>query len=437
MSKRWWLLGVGALVSVGLLLACGSEYNSANDGLFLVGTQGTGLIETFSFDLNSGHVSPIGNSPEDTANLVCSLNGVPYSLVMTPGGAYAYTIINQTPCSSNSANPPAYVIDAFGVNSGGYTTAIGTPIKLKPGPGSVPVVPYNLTMDSAGKFLFVANRTTLSGTSGSISVLKIGSGGALTEVAGSPFIPAPTTNTIPDIISVAATPTVLPPTLINGIQNAVCTSPGNTAPTTEFLYAVDTVGDQIFEFQVNTSSGVLTPMTGPGLLTPFATDAVPVGIAVDPCDRFVYVSDYQTNKMSAYTICNAIQQSTCPSGNGGANGSLLPVAGSPFSAGGSVTGLSQVVVDPYGNYVYVLGTSNTISIFKIAPTSGSLTAGTAPVATGLQPISITIRGDDTWMFVTNYNAATVSQYSITPETGVLTAEPSIPTDNYPYGVAVR
>jgi hypothetical protein len=41
------------------------------------------------------------------------------------------------------------------------------------------------------------------------------------------------------------------------------------------------------------------------------------------------------------------------------------------------------------------------------------------------------------MFVSNYNAATVSQYSITPATGALTAEAPIQTDNYPWGVAVK
>lgn len=432
MSKRLWLFGVGALVSIGLLVACGSNYNSSSDGLFLVGTQGSGLIETFSFNVNSGHVSPIANSPNDTANQVCTLNGQPSSLVVTPSGAYAYTIIDGEPCGNNKT-----VIGAFKIDSDGSTTAIGT-TTLNPSPSSVAVVPYNLTMDSAGKFLFVANRTTQSGTSGSISVLTIASGGTLTEVAGSPFIPATTSNTVPDIISVAVTPTVLPPIGINGIQNAVCSSPGNTAPTSEYLYAVDTVGNQVFEFQVDTSSGVLTAMTGPGLLVPFATDPLPVGIAVDPCDRFVYVSGSQNNKVNAYTICNAIQTSTCPAGNGGANGSLLPVSGSPFAATGSANGLGPMVVDPYGNYVYVLGTlSNTISIFKISPVSGSLTAGTTPVPTGLSPTSITVRSDDTWMFVANYGAATVSQYSIAPATGVLTGQPVIPTDNYPWGVAVK
>jgi hypothetical protein len=41
------------------------------------------------------------------------------------------------------------------------------------------------------------------------------------------------------------------------------------------------------------------------------------------------------------------------------------------------------------------------------------------------------------MFIANHNGATVSQYSIVPATGALTAEAPIHTDNYPWGVAVK
>jgi 6-phosphogluconolactonase (cycloisomerase 2 family) len=97
------------------------------------------------------------------------------------------------------------------------------------------------------------------------------------------------------------------------------------------------------------------------------------------------------------------------------------------------------VVDPYGNNVYIVGTlSNTVSALKISSVSGGVSPlGTATVATGLQPTAITIRKDDNWLFVSNYNAATVSQYAITPATGALSVLPAIPTDNYPWGVAVK
>ena len=168
---------------------------------------------------------------------------------------------------------------------------------------------------------------------------------------------------------------------------------------------------------------------------------MPAGVAVDPCDRFVYVSDSLTNKISAYTICFAVSPRRVP----WRTAAWWRLSGSPFSlSSGSANGAGPLVVDPYGNYVYVLGTlSNTISPLKISPISGSLTAlNPATVATGAGPVAIAIRPDDNWLFVSNYGnlnvgGNTVSQYSVTPATGALTVQPAIPTDNYPTGIAVK
>src|SRR5258708_3641406 len=103
MSKRLgWLLGIVVLVSVGALVACGTKYNSSSDGLVLIGSQGSGLIETFSFNLGSGKVASVSNSPTDTASQTCVLGGVPSSLVVDPAGAYAYAIVVGDPCGSTS-----------------------------------------------------------------------------------------------------------------------------------------------------------------------------------------------------------------------------------------------------------------------------------------------------------------------------------------------
>jgi 6-phosphogluconolactonase (cycloisomerase 2 family) len=210
-------------------------------------------------------------------------------------------------------------------------------------------------------------------------------------------------------------------------------------PTTEYLYAVDGLGNQVFEFQVNTSSGVLTNPSNATSVPSFPTDQTPAGVAVDPCNRFVYVTNSLTNKISAYTICNGsptAPSTSClpPTPPGG----LIPISGSPFSMTGG-NGPGQILVDPFGNYVYVLGMlSNTVNQLKISPISGAVTALTpSTVATGLQPMAMAIRADDNWLFVTNFNAASMSQYSITPATGQLSVLPTVQTDNYPWGVAVK
>src|ERR1700758_5101665 len=102
MSKRFaWLFGVAVLVAIGALVACGSNYDPSSNGLVLVGSQGSGLIETFSFNLYNGHLSEISNPPVNTSNSVCVLNGVPGSLVVNPTGTYAYTILNANSSCPN------------------------------------------------------------------------------------------------------------------------------------------------------------------------------------------------------------------------------------------------------------------------------------------------------------------------------------------------
>jgi 6-phosphogluconolactonase (cycloisomerase 2 family) len=416
MSKRFWLLGLAGLISAGLLVACGSNYNSSSNGLVLVGSQGSSVIQTFSFNLNNGHIASVANSTNDTGNKTCLLNGLPSSMVADPAGQYAYVIIDASSLCQNSQ----LGIAAFQIKSDGTIAQVGN---LVSDPN-----PVSLAMDAAGKFLFVAEGA------GGVIVYAIGSGGTLTA-AGAASVNGLASQT-PNIAAVAATPTVFPGIGINGTQNSVCSVPGNSPPTSQFLYAVDSNNYVVWEFAVDTTTGALGTPQGVSQVPSFPTDAVPVAAAVDPCDRFLYVSDSLHNKINAYTICTTvIANGVCPF----ANGRLNDISGSPFAVSGSANVLGPLVVDPYGNNVYVLGTlSNTLSGFKISPVSGSLTALTpATVATGANPKSIAIRGDDNWMFVTNYGSASVSQYSITPATGALSVSSTITTDNYPFGVAVK
>ena len=425
MSKRLaGLLGVVILVLIALLVACGSNYDSASNGLLLVGSQGSALVETFSFDLQSGHVSAISNTPDNTASEACVLPGLPSSIVMDPAGAYAFAILNSSDLCPGSKTG----IMAFKVNSDGTTTQVGS---LVPDPN-----PVMMIMDPNGKSLYVAE-----GTKGLVNAYAIGSGGTFTAVNGTyKFVNGLGFQT-PNIAWVATSYTVFPKIGLNGVQNAVCSAPQNTPPKSEFLYAVDSLNNVAWEFGVDTSTGALTNPPGTAAVQVFSTDQVPMGVAVDPCDRFVYVSDSLTNKVSAYVLCAYVNLLTgCPY----ADGSLVQISGSPISLSGSANGPGPLTVDAYGNYLYVLGTlSNTISPLKISPISGGLTALTPPtVATGVGPISIVVRGDDSWLFVANFGSQTqggntVSQYSVTPETGVLLVAPAIPTDNYPWGLAVK
>jgi len=438
MSTRFaCLLGtVVVMAAIGMLVACGSLFHRGSDGLMLVASQGSSLVQTFSFTLANGTITGISNPTSDTTNLTCVLPGFPGPMVIDPAGTFVYMIISQVqPC-----NPSANGIVALKVNSDGTIAKSGT---VTPDPN-----PIALTMDSTGKFLYVAEGLSTTAIQNSVSqqtpcvqtptqngicVYSISSG-ALTTVPQTFNLPPQLGFQPSNFVALALTPTVFP-AVKNGTQTAECFQ--QSAPTSEFLYVADQPNNVVWEFDVNMSTGALTVspnMVAPG--APFATDQLPAGVAVDPCNRFVYVTDSLTAKLSAYTLCSTTINSLCPNPP---DGRLLQVTGSPFSLTGTTVSPGPVAVDPLGNNVYVVDTGgNHVFSFHIGPTTGAVTAGTpASVATGQRPTQIAFRSDGNWMFVSNFNSGTVSQYQVTPVTGALAPLPDITTDNQPTGIAVK
>ncbi|MGA7589339.1 MAG: beta-propeller fold lactonase family protein, partial [Candidatus Sulfotelmatobacter sp.] len=387
-----WILGVAALISVALLLACSTKYSSSNNGLVVVSTQGNANMDTFSLDLGNGHITQIFNTAGPPTN------GQPTAVVLDPAGAYAYVMIYQSAAVNNSATG----IESFQIASDGKLGS-GTTYTLNGG-----VTPVAMVMDSAGKFLFVADSTPPA-----VSVLAVGSGGALTEVAGSPFPVAElpggvTQGQTPSPSALAISPTAYPP--------AYATCSGNVPPTTENLYVTDAANYVVLNYSVS-SAGALTAVSEN------ATGTTPSGVTVDPCNRFVYVSNSQPdNSVSAFTICNSISLPTCPN----ADYSLLPVSSTLATTGNNP---GPLLMDAYANFLYVLNTRGTsISAFKVSTTTGSLTPlSPTPVTTNAYPTSMAIRSDDSWLFVTNLNSANLSQYAITPSTGALIPQAPVQT----------
>jgi 6-phosphogluconolactonase len=393
-----WMLGVAVLISIGVLVACSTKYSASNNGLVVVSTQGNADMDTFSVDLVNGSVAQVFNASGPPTN------GQPTAVVLDPAGTFAYVMITQ----SSAVNDSATGIEAFPVASDGKLGS-GTTTTLKGG-----VAPVAMVIDSAGKFLFVADSSPAA-----VSVLAIGSNGGLTEVAGSPLVveQGATQNALPNFSALAVTPTVYPSAF------AVCS--GSVPPTTENLYVTDLANYAVLNYSVS-SAGALT------LVSETATGSNPSGVTVDPCNRFVYVSNSQPdNSVSAYTICRVVSLPSCPDVN-----DLLPVSGSPFAAGNSP---GPLMMDAYAGFLYVLDRGqNAISSFRVSTSTGSLTVlSPTPVTTNSFPTSMAIRSDDSWMFVTNLNSANLSEYAITPATGTLTPQPTVETDNFPWGVAVK
>ena len=426
-----WIAAILALLSIGFILACSTKYSSSSNGLLIVPSRDSLAMETFSINLSNGHASQVNNVNGPP------INGLPSSVILDPAGAFAYVLIYQDPAVANtSTGIETFPVAPDGKLMAGITTPFNNTILTIAGAcESIPVTPVSIAMDSAGKFLFVANSSTTdaSGNSvpGSVSVFAIGGGAGVTEVSpvsctsptmpGSPFpLPMQAGGSTPSASALAVTPTVFP------VQFAPCS--GTTPPASENLYVTDSVNYLLFNYMVTSTGSLSLVTTG---TNPIPTGTLPSGVAVDPCNRFAYVANTNSNTVSAYTVCSVVSP-TCLL----ADDSLQPVTGSPFPVG-DLPG--PIATDAYGNFLYVVNTgSSNVSAFSIGSATGHLTVlSPATVATNLGSNSIAVRSDDSWLFVANSTAGNVSQFSITPATGSLTMLSAISTFNLPSGVAVK
>lgn len=425
-----WSVAVLGLVSIGALMACSAKYSAQNNGLVVVPSRADNVVETFSLNLGNGSVSQINNPGFPFQN------GLFSSVVLHPTLSVAYMLILQDPTlpgsiECNSAPPPKTACIAVSQIASDGKLAGPALVSLNTEANCNNVVPVAMAIDSTGKYLFVADSATSSSCPGAVSVFSIDSAGNLTEVSGSPFaLPVQPGGQTASASALAVTPTVYP------YEYAVCQQ--QAAPTTENLYVTDSVDYVVVNYSVNLSSGALTPVLS-GTVYGVPTGAVPDGVAVDPCNRFLYVANEQGNSVSAYVICSAVSVIlNCPS----ADFSLQPVANSPFATGDAP---GPVAVDAYGNFVYVVATgSNYINAFRIASGTGALsplTPATYALSTSLGQITganaIAIRSDDSFLFVSNSTPSTLSEFGIVPATGTLSPVGSISTLNYPSGVAVK
>jgi 6-phosphogluconolactonase len=366
----------GLMVPVLLLLGISgcktsSSSTTSGTGALYVSTQGDSLVSAYVIDLSTGLLTANGSG--------VATGDAPSALLLTPSGDALFI-----------ANSASNNISTYSVKSDGTLTA---------GSSNLPtgVTPLGMAIDSAAHFLFVANQGLQSDpASGTVSVFSIQSG-SLTEVTGSPFRVAP-----------ALSPSGTGP-------SAVAVTPDG-----KFLYVANEFDGTVTSFSVDGTSGALT--SGQIVLVGTA----PSGMAITPDGGFLYVSNSGSSNVSAFAICNQIVTScsvpTSP------DGTLTPVAGSPFSAG---LGPTSIATAPSGKFLYVVDRqSNQISQYKLATGTGVLTPNTqASISTGGTPTSLTIRAGTTivsttqgttdYVYVTNLGASTMTTYSFDSTSGIL------------------
>jgi len=292
-------------------------------------------------------------------------------------------------------------------------------------------------------FAFVTN----SGSS-SVSALAMDSSGSLSLVAGSPF-PAGA-----------------------GAEFLAFDS------VHKVLFVSNQNANTVSAFSVNTGTGQLAAVPG----SPFATGARPTGITVDPAGRFVFVANQAADSISVFSIgvngslapvagspftagspyglavnaagtilfANNFPDSQISDLNSvsafqiGANGALTPIAGSPFPTS-STAGFASAIglaADPAGKFLFV-GDHMAQSIVPLNITAtGALTpvstlpaaAPSCSVSCHNNPLRLAVHPNDQFIYATNVQAGTVSVFKIT--NGELSPIADVPAGQHPFGVAL-
>ena len=239
------------------------------------------------------------------------------------------------------------------------------------------------TVDALGQAQFVYTNNDTSPTN-TVSGFSIGPSGSLTQIAGSPFA-----------------------TGGNGQLGLFSSNRITSCTVGTFLYVANSGSGNISAFSINPTTGALTPVAG----SPFAisgASSLGFGISMAPTldGKFLIATNGNStagsNSITVFSVA--------------ANGSLVPIAGSPFPAGGVTGGIK---VTPDSRFLAVsLILADQVAMFSISP-AGTLTpvpgSPFASVSAGNNLGGLEINRASNLLFGTNLNMTnpgTVDVFSI-------------------------
>jgi DNA-binding beta-propeller fold protein YncE len=198
------------------------------------------------------------------------------------------------------------------------------------------------------------------------------------------------------------------------------------SPDSKSAYVVDSGDNAVSQYNIDPVTGALSPK----FPATVATGTTPREIAVSPNGKSVYVTN--ANDVTG-AIDNTVSQYDV-----GAGGTLTPKLLAKVPTGRGPLGIA---VSPDGKSVYVANSLEaTVSQYDVGA-GGALTAKTpATVATGIAPLAldeVAVSPDGTSVYVTDFHPA-VTQFSVDPSSGGLSLKTpaSVATGPLPEGIAV-
>jgi 6-phosphogluconolactonase (cycloisomerase 2 family) len=200
---------------------------------------------------------------------------------------------------------------------------------------------------------------TANGTSNTVSVFRIGSTGALAEVAGSPFA----AGTDPEAIVVTQG---------------------------DYVYAANAGGGSVSAYSMSMTSGSLTPVAG----SPFAVGGNPQALVLDPAGTHLYAAESQPSGVAGLTIDPA-------------TGALTAIPGSPFTA---PNGALSVVMDGAGALLHVANGTN-VDCYTVSASTGALTY-IGPSVTNGRAVALAVDAPDGFLYALDNVSNQIEVFSI-------------------------
>lgn len=388
MSRGLKATAVSLAVGLGMT-ACSRDYTLGYLYVSSATKTTQGAINAYAIDFQSGALQQLADSP------IPSGGSNPVNLVAAPNGRTIYAINHDTS-----------TVVQFAVGTDGKLYPQATTNVVQGANGVVGTFPTAAAIDPTGNFLYVtftyqSGFTTARPGPGGVAVFPLSHSASDNTVEGK--LGTPLSNTT--VGTTSANPLPYFPVGDNPVGVVV-------SPKGGFVYVIDqekpTSGAPfgvLLSFAANTSTGALTPVAGP-ISGGFAVGTSPSAIAEDPAGLYLYVTDSATNQLYAFQA----SPSATP-------GVPFALSSSPYTTGQYPL---SIKVDPRGQFVYVANFgSSTVSAYTIA-TGGALSgvAGGAAVATG--PNCVTVEPAlGIYLYTSNNTDNSVSAEQLDPHTGAL------------------
>src|ERR1700687_866612 len=372
MQFRLRFVPVGALfilmvvLLISLLLPIPADAATTGKYLVYVGTytdhESKGIY-AYRFDARTGQSTTLGLAAESAD---------PVFFTADRSGRFLYAV-NEI---STYKGQPTGAVSAFGIDSASGKLSLLNEVSSRD------AGPAHITFDHAGKYALVSNYPR-----GSVAVFPVLKDGRLGEVSA--------------FVQHRGSGGVDKERQEGPHAHAVALSPDN-----RFALVADLGLDQLFAYPFDSAKGTLGPdphitKTNPG--------SGPRHLVFSPSGSFLYVINELQSSVSTYAYDPTI---------GGVR-ELSTISTLPDGFSGHSTA-SEIALHPSGKFLYASNRGHdSIAVFLISPTKGTLTSVEFVPGNGKTPRSFAIDPTGSWLLAANQQSDNVVVFRVNPKTGRL------------------